>query len=183
MGRLTTLASTLLLAAVAAPAATLQQMSLEDLAQQSTAIVWGRAGSQRVVRDGPLIYTLTRLEILEQWKGEPASEFEIALPGGRLGDLSQRFGGVPQLESGSEFLVFLWTGPSGRTQITGLSQGLFELLRQEGTPLRVVRKPSAELMLAPGSATPVENPAIDMPLADFIARIQSALAGRRNVRP
>lgn len=156
------------------PAATLEKMSLPELIRESTAIVRGRALDQRTVRQGPLIYTLARFEVLEQWKGPQAPQVEIALPGGTMGNLSQRFGGVPQLESGREFVVFLWTGPSGRTQITGLSQGLFEVLRAPDGQVRVIRQPSADLMLAPGSGTPVRNSALDLPLVDLAAQIQSS---------
>jgi hypothetical protein len=52
--------------------ATLEQMSLDDIIRESTAIVRGRAGDGRSVRSGALIFTVTRFEIAEQWKGHPA---------------------------------------------------------------------------------------------------------------
>ena len=81
-------------------AATLERMSLEDLAGQSTSIIRGQAGETRVTRQGALLYTISRVEVLRQWKGDPVDSIEVALPGGQLGELRQRFGGVPQLRAG-----------------------------------------------------------------------------------
>ena len=156
--------------------ATLEQLSLGEMIEQSTAVVRARTGQSRGVREGRLIYTLTRLEVIEQWKGEPLNEVEVALPGGSVGGLSQRFGGVPRLEPGREFVFFLWQGPSGRIQITGLSQGLFAVTQAESAELRVTRQPSGDLMLAPETGVVVQGRAIEMPLRDLVARIQSESA-------
>ena len=156
--------------------ATLEQLSLGEMIEQSTAVVYARTGESRGVRDGRLIYTLTRLKVIDQWKGEPLNEVEVALPGGSIGGLTQRFGGVPQLEPGREFVFFLWKGPSGRIHITGLTQGLFDVTQAAAGELRVTRKPSGDLMLAPKTGVRVQDRAIEMPLRDLVARIQSELA-------
>ena len=158
--------------------ATLEQISLGEMVEQSTAVVYARTEESRSVREGPLIYTLTRLRVIDQWKGEPLNEVEVALPGGSVGGLTQRFGGVPRLELGREFVFFLWKGPSGRIQITGLSQGLFGVT-QAAAGLRVTRKPSGDLMLAPKTGVRVQDRAIEMPLRELVARIQSELANRK----
>jgi hypothetical protein len=158
-------------------AATLEQLSLDEMVQQSSAIVWAKAGQNRSIRDGALIYTLVEVEVLDQWKGERVSRREIALPGGRIGGFSQHFDGVPVLAPGQEFVAFLWTGPSGRTQFLGLSQGFFDVIRDSAGGVRVHRKPTADLMFAPGSATPVPYGALDMPLEALVAKIRSVAAG------
>jgi hypothetical protein len=169
--------------AVLLSAATLEQMSLDDLVQKSTSIVQGRAGSSRSIREGALFYTLHKFAVLNRWKGEPAPEVEIALPGGSIGGLQQDFGGVPQLEPGREYVVFLWKGPSGRTQITGFSQGVFEVVRGSGGSVIVRRKPNADLTLSPGTGKAVETSAIEMPLADLAARIRQMLGSGRTPTP
>ena len=156
--------------------ATLEQLSLGKMIEQSTAVVYARTGESRGVQEGRLIYTLTRLKVIDQWKGEPWHDVGVALPGGSVGGLSQRFGGVPQLEPGREFVFFLWQGPSGRIQITGLSQGLFAVTQAESAELRVTRQPSGDLMLAPETGVVVQDRAIEMPLRDLVARIQSESA-------
>lgn len=165
------------LACLSARGATLEQMSIEDLTRESTSIVRGSVGESRSAQIGPLIYTFTTLRIAENLKGEAVREVEIALPGGRIGDLSQRFGGVPQLEAGKEYLVFLWRGPSGLTQVTGLSQGLVEIKDAAGSDRFAVREPSPELLIAPGSGEAVKNGGgLRMPLAELTARIRSLLS-------
>ena len=173
---LRTIASLAWLGLLPLTAATLEQISLGEMIEQSTAIVRARTAESRGVREGRLIYTLTRLEVIEQWKGEPLNEVEVALPGGSVGGLSQRFGGVPRLEPGSEFVFFLWKGPSGRIQITGLSQGLFAVTRAEEGDLRAARGPSGDLMLAPKTGVAVQDRAIEMPLRDLVATIRSVLS-------
>ena len=157
-------------------AATLEQLSLEEMVRQSSAIVRAKAAGSRSVRDGALIYTLVGLEVLEQWKGDRAVGLEVALPGGQVGGFRQHFGGVPVLTPGQEFVAFLWTGPSGRTQLLGLSQGFFEVTRDARGQAQVRRKPTADLMLNAESALPVPYPAIEMSLEALAAKIRSVSA-------
>lgn len=157
-------------------AATLEQLSLDEMVQQSSAIVLAKAGQSRCIRAGALIYTLVEVDVLEQWKGERVSRREIALPGGQVDGFSQRFDGVPTLVPDQEFVAFLWTGPSGRTQFLGLSQGFFDVIRDAQGRILIRRKPTADLMFAPGSVTPVPPAAIEMPLEQLVAKIQSASA-------
>lgn len=178
--------SILVLCAVAwlsARAATLEQMSVEDLTHESTSIVRGSVGESRADQIGPLIYTFTTFRIAENLKGEATREVEIALPGGRIGDLSQRFGGVPRLEPGKEYLVFLWRGPSGLTQVTGLTQGLIEIRDATGSDRFAVREPSPDLVIAPGSGEAVKDGGLRMPVGELIARIRGLLGAGEQQAP
>ncbi len=166
-----------------ASAATLEQMSLDDLVEKSTAVVRGRAGGRRATQAGALIYTLTVFDVAEQWKGEPLGRTEVALPGGQVGGLSQRFGGVPELESGNEYVLFLWRGPSGRTQITGLSQGLFEVERRQNGEILVRRKPITDLVLQPGSSTSAPHSGSTMPLDQLAMQVRAILQRREMPAP
>ena len=65
-------------------ATTLQQMSLGEMTQQSTAIVRARVLSARPILRGNDVYTVYRLETLESLKGpsrRPGVQ-ELAIPGG-----------------------------------------------------------------------------------------------------
>jgi hypothetical protein len=176
MVRLGCLLSIFLLGCSSLWAATLEQLSLEEMVLQSSAIVRAKAAGSRSVRDGALIYTLVELEVLEQWKGDRAARLEIALPGGQVGGFSQHFGGVPVLTPGQEFVAFLWTGRSGRTQLLGLSQGFFEVSHNARGHMQVHRKPTADLMFNAESSLPVPYPAIEMPLEALAAKIRSVSA-------
>jgi len=156
--------------------ATLEEMSLDDLTLKSTSIVRGTAGESRAARVGPLIYTFTTFRVAENLKGEPVHEVEIALPGGRIGELSQHFGGVPRLEAGAEYLVFLWRGASGVTQITGLSQGLIEVETGRTGEQLAVRAPNADLVVSPGTGKAVKSTELRIPLADLTANIRGIVA-------
>ena len=169
-----------------AAGATLERLSLERLTLSSTAIVSGRSTGSRVVRQGPLLYTVYSFEVEQTIKGEPGRRVSVSLPGGELDGMGQQFGGVPELETGREYLLFLWRGPSGRVQITGLSQGLFEIVRPDGGPARVIRRPDADVVIAPApgpsAAAGAETPA-ELPLADVLAGVRAALAAGRTAGP
>ncbi len=170
------------LTCLSASGATLEQMSLDDLAHKSTSVVRGRAGAARTERIGPLIYTFTAFQVDETLKGDPVRQVEIALPGGTIGDVSQRFGGVPKLEAGKAYLVFLWKGPSGRTQITGLTQGLFDIEQQPDGPV-ASRKPSSDVLIAPGVGGPVKNELLRLPLPEMAQRIRTSLSAKGEPQP
>jgi hypothetical protein len=174
--RLSVLISSVLTCALA-PAATLEQLSLEDLARQSTAVVQGRVVGEKTVQAGPLLYTVKTLSVARRWKGGAAETLEVALPGGRLGNKQQRFGGAPWLGEGVDYILFLWTGPSGRTQITGYSQGVCELLESSGGTARVVRRPSSDVVLTPSGSNAAGDGGLDLPLDEFSLRVAAALAG------
>ena len=167
----------LVLVVLSAPGATLELMTLEEMVRQSTAIVRGRAGESRTVRSGALLYTVTRLEVLGQWKGTTVPYVEVSTPGGRLGRVSQRFGGVPRLQRGSSYVAMLWQGPSGRVHIIGLSQGLFKVRAGKDGQLVIGRNPSSDLMLSPVNGQPVQAAPLSMPLENFRDRVR-ALVGK-----
>ena len=70
-------------------------------------------------------------------------------------------------------------GPAGGTQITGLSQGLFEVERGPHGQVRVTRQPNPNLVLQPGSSMSAENLGIAMPLDQLVAQIRGMLGSRR----
>jgi hypothetical protein len=183
MVRFGCLLSIVLFACASLWAATLEQLSLEEMVLQSSAIVRARAVGSHSIRDGSLIYTIVELEVLDQWKGERVARREVALPGGQVGAFNQHFGGVPVLAPDQEFVAFLWTGPSGRTQLLGLSQGFFEVARDARGQMLVHRKPNADLMLDPRSSMPVPYPAIEMSLQALVTKIHAVSAAGGTTTP
>lgn len=166
-----------LTAALLAPAATLEQLTLEQLARESTAVVRGRVTGEHTIQAGPLLYTVKTIEVAHWWKGEPQPTVEVALPGGRLGNQQQRFGGAPLLQPDTDYVLFLWTGPSGRTQITGFSQGVCELREGPDGSLRVMRRPSSDVVLTPDGSAASGDGAVDLTLDEFSRRVAAAVAG------
>lgn len=163
-----------------ASGATLERLSLDEMALRSTAIVRARAISNSTSYVGSTIYTKTRFEVLERYKGPEGSQVEVMEPGGTVGQMRQTYSGVPRFTPGQEMVLFLWTGPSGRTQVIGLSQGVFEVSKASSSAeTEVTRQPSGETMLAPGSGGSVEEQTFQMPLRRLVGRIQTVLEKER----
>jgi len=175
--RLATWTSVLLGAALAAPlaGATLEKLSLEEMVRKSTSIVRVRAEGSRTVQRGLLIYTLTRVTVIERWKGPERSSMEVAVPGGALGGLRQEFSGAPTLKPGAEYVLFLWTGKSGITHVIGLSQGVFELIRDANGKLVVHRPAASATMLDPGTGRPVQDQSLTLALSELRRRVDQAM--------
>jgi hypothetical protein len=160
-------------AGIPARATILQHLTLDEMGRKSTSIVRARVtGSSEVVRGGE-VFTIYKFETLETFKSGPAAR-EVAVPGGVAGGMRQVVAGAPTLRAGSEYVLFLWTGRSGLTQLMGMSQGLFRVERTTGD-LRASRDAAGEQMLdAAGHA--VRGEALSMPLTELEARVSKALA-------
>jgi hypothetical protein len=156
--------------------ATLQRLSLDDMAAQSTAIVRGTVTGFKAAVSGPLIYTHYAVQVTERYKGGAQDGQDVAVPGGSANNLRQTFPGAPQLQTGQEYVLFLWTGPSGVTQIIGLTQGVFTL-SNTASGTTVTRPAAPEMMLDAKTGEQVKDQSVSMKLSDLRARIASALHG------
>jgi hypothetical protein len=163
-------------AACTVNAATLQQLSMDEMGRSATSIV--RA---RVVASEPIayvsghrsdIYTRYKLAVTETWKGAAATE--LMLPGGDLNGQKQSFPGVPELHVGGEYVLFLWKSPStGITHALGLTQGIFDVTSQTDGESLVSRRQIGELMLDTTGHL-VSDQAVNMRLADMKSRVRQA---------
>ena len=156
-------------------AATLEQLSFDEMTAQATDIVYGLVLGSYVAVKGDSIYTHYSVQVQERWKGNVKLVMDVVLPGGVAGGLRQSFAGVPQLDTGRKYAMFLWTGGSGRTQLIGLTQGLFNV--EEGTAGELIasRGRSSELMLD-RSGKAVQDQAVKMPLRDMSSRVKLTAA-------
>jgi hypothetical protein len=157
-------------ACCSAAAATLQQLSLEQMTQGATAIVRARVASSSASLTGSTIYTHYKLQISETWKGTPGAE--VMLPGGVTGGYRQSFPGVPALQTGAEYVLFLWkSSTTGITHVIGLSQGIFNVSQQADGSFRVDRPTIGETMLDAGGHT-VRDQAVRMQMSDMKTRVR-----------
>lgn len=152
------------------PAATLLRLSMYEMVQKSTSVVRGRVlAASASVRGTPgrgTIYTHYTVQVLERWKGPAVSKIDVAVPGGVVQNRRQSYPGAPALEINTDYILFLWTGPSGLSQIIGLSQGLINVKADaSGNPV-LSRCASHEQMLDTSGAT-VTDTAFSMTLAEF----------------
>lgn len=156
-------------------ATTLQQLSLDEMINQSTAIVRGRVGNSTGVFHGSNIYTHYSVQVIETLKSTsqtPTSgTIEVAVPGGSVDGLQQSVAGAPVLESGSEYVLFLWTSSKGTTLVIGLTQGLFQLTQDSSGTAVLDREATSEVMLD-GQGRVVQDSATHMTLDALRNRIR-----------
>lgn len=166
--------------AFVAQAATLERLSFDDMVAKSTTIVRGRIGTSFVRQHGSVLYTHYSVQVLEQWKGLPAAQLDVVLPGGTLtlpgnrGQLQQVAPGAPSYSAGQELVLFLWTSPSGLTHVIGLSQGSF-LLQKDANGQANVERAAITEGLYTANGRPVHEPSVRMSLTEFDRRVRSSL--------
>lgn len=169
--RTTSLTAALVILASALGATSLEQLSLDDMIRQSSAIIRAKVVSSYPAQRGANVFTVYKLAVSETWKGSSAAQMEVAVPGGSLGGSRQIVAGAPVLASGQEYVVFVWTSPSGLQQVIGLSQGLFHVEADSaGTPV-VSRAATAELMVDRNGKL-VADQAVVMKVTDLRSRVR-----------
>jgi hypothetical protein len=159
----------------------MQQLSMNDLAVQSTAIIRGQVVSSYMAQSAQTIYTHYRISVEETWKGPASSTIDVALPGGTANGVRQTFPGVPQLSGGVDYVLYLWTSPqSGLTFPTGFSQGIFTVTGG-ASALMTSRAPTSELMLDT-KGHPVQDPGVSIPLPTMKSQVAAALTKQAGVK-
>src|SRR3954452_10910559 len=88
---------------VPAFAATLEKLTVEQMAQQSTMIVRGRVTGCTGETRGAVIYTRCGVAVSETWKGTPKSNVDFVVPGGRDRNLTQTFTGAPKFNANEQY--------------------------------------------------------------------------------
>lgn len=157
-------------------AATLERLSLEEMAGKSTAIVRGKVQSSWAAFSGPVIYTHFRIQVTERFKGSAQSSVEVVVPGGVANNLRQTFSGTPEFEVGEEYVFFLWTGKDYLTQVIGLTQGLFSMAKDHATDPTVTRPASREMMIDRATGATVKDQTLVMRLSELRTRIAGSPA-------
>lgn len=141
----------LLLWAAPAAASVLIHLSMAEMTEQSSAILYGRCVEVKAARTtGGDIVTENVFEVQEYHKGNLGSRVTITEPGGELNGVIVDFPGVPRFRVNEEAVLFVWTGRSGRHQVIGLAQGRFRVSRDAQTGDLLLRQSaSGEPMLEP----------------------------------
>jgi len=114
------------------PAAVVPRLSLEQLAQESPKIVYGRVLDSHTSSSGQFIWTHYRVEVLESWKGNPAPEIVVSEPGGTWNGVTMEISGAVQFRPGEELVLFLYKTPIGYWRTTGFWQGKFNVKEASG---------------------------------------------------
>lgn len=154
---------------------------MDDMIQKSTAIVRAKVLGSHAEARGRDIYTYYQLQVIDRLKPENlksagSQQLDLAVPGGTAAGLRQRVGGAPELNAGGEYVIFLWTGRPGLTQIIGLSQGLFSVVHNAAGDAVLVR-PAATEQMVDKSGRVISDHAVTMSLSELRSRIQPLAGG------
>ena len=155
-------------------ATTLQKLTTDDMIKQSTAIVRATVIGSYTAQRGSDIYTYYQFQVTETLKAGPAKLAEVAVPGGTINGLRQFAAGAPGLTKGQDYVIFLWTGRSGMTQVIGLSQGLFTAMQNDANETVLIRGPIDSLMLDRAGHV-IADQGVSMKLSDLRTEIQKVL--------
>lgn len=161
----------LLAGTVSLMAATLERLSLDDMIAQSTAIQRAKVTGSSATYHGPAIYTHYKLQVTESWKGDAITD--VMVPGGTANGVTQSVAGAPALRTGKEYVLFLWKGPSGNTQVLGLTQGLFTLPGDNSTDPTATRTPSTELMIDRVTGQSVKEEKLSLKLSELKSKVKA----------
>jgi hypothetical protein len=154
-------------------AATLQQLSFNDLVQKSTAIVRAKVTDSYADFRGKEIFTHWKLQIVEQLKGR--GTVEVMSPGGSARGYHESVLGTPQLIAGKEYLLFLWTSKSGATYLTGWGQGVFELSKNNAGNLVATRAALGENIVETGTGRTLKDQGLKKPYTELKGDISTAV--------
>lgn len=142
-------------AATAASATTMLQMSFEDLVADSSLVVVGEAIDSRVVEsasEGRM--TITSFKVMDAVVGSPGSVVEVATPGGIFKSgkflLRESTADTPLFPIGSEQMLFLNAGPANAFALVGVNQGAAAVF--EGKEGRSVMLPGTDGAVSVGAA-------------------------------
>lgn len=158
--------------------ATLERLSLSDMAVKSTIVVRGKVLSSSSEFSGNLIFTHYQIQVTESLKGRASGVIDVAVPGGVANGIRQAVSGAPEFRPGDDYVFFLWTSRAGITQVVGLTQGLFRIGGSGADP-SLTRNPSNELMLDARTHQPVKDAAIQMRLSQLRSAVTTALGASK----
>lgn len=149
----------LAVAALPALATEIIQVSPQEIAKVSTLVVDGKVSGVRSYwnDDHSKIFTETTVAVGATHKGAGASTVRVVQIGGVVGNVRQTAYGALAWKRGEEVLLFLesaGTGAPGAYQVTGFSQGRYDIERDSKTGRAYVRQAMpADVAAATSSAT------------------------------
>jgi len=164
-----------LLLAACLSATTLQQLSMDDMIQKSTAIVRAKVTGSYSASRGNAVWTFYRVQVLEELKPLDGTLAEVAVPGGAVRGVRQAVAGAPTLNVGQEYVLFVWIGRNGLPQLIGLSQGLFSVGKDASGNIMVTRPGAVERMVDQ-NGQPVADQPVGITLLDLRSRVRGSRA-------
>ncbi len=130
--------------AATAGATTIARMNLRQLAAASRAVVRARCLGNNSRWEGGEIWTFSRFDTLEAFKGSPPGEFTVQLIGGQAGGIESIVAGVPRFFPGEEVILFLAPAAGGGDSVTAWEEGTFRVTRDAAGHALVTQDMAAE---------------------------------------
>lgn len=117
----------------AARATTLLRMSVAEMTHASDVVVRARCIASATGWDAGEIWTFTKFQTEDAWKGAPSGLITVRLLGGRTESLTSNVDGVPRFQAGEDVVLFLAPTARGDFTIVSWIQGTFRILRDRKT--------------------------------------------------
>ena len=132
----------------------IRYQSVEQLGARSTVVVSGTVtGSRSYWNDTHTkIFTETQISVDDAYKGTRPASVSILQLGGVVDGVRVTVSGALHWRDGEEVLLFLEPYANGSYQVSGFSQGKFQVERDPDTGERFIRRPElkgAEILGAP----------------------------------
>ncbi|MGH9712509.1 MAG: hypothetical protein ACRD5M_04325 [Candidatus Acidiferrales bacterium] len=128
---------------VAARATTLMQMSVAEMTRAADVVVRARCLANATGWDAGEIWTFTKFETEDVWKGAPPRVITVRLLGGRTENLTSTVDGVPRFQPGEDVVLFLEPIARGDFSIVSWMQGTFRVRRDRNTGVESVTQDTA----------------------------------------
>ena len=174
-----TLLAALLLFGLPASATTMLRLDVPELSQNSDAVVHGtvRRVESRWSGDRRRILTDVEIQVTESLKGQPGSTVLVIQPGGKMGDIGQMVHGTASFVPGEEVVVFLERKGASAFQLSGMSQGKYQVRRAADNPtaLAVPEDTQHVLLLDPDTRQASTTARKTLTLQELKAAIRTAL--------
>ena len=115
--------------------AQVQDMTAEELALESTSILYGTCTNMESAwtENNEMIFTTVTVVPEYYLKGNMGSEVTITVPGGQVGDIIYEVSEMPTFQKGEEVFAFIWKHPSGKNLVTGGYQGKMKIEKNAKT--------------------------------------------------
>jgi len=149
--------------------------SPQQLGQQSTLVVQGKVSGVRSYWNDTRtkVFTETFITVEQTYKGAGATTVSVVQLGGIVDNVKVTVAGALQWRPNEEVLLFLEPFPGGAYQVSGFSQGKYDVLRDQ-SGRAFVKGPALQDTQVLGSPTQDQlqrsSQPKDMPLDQFINR-------------
>jgi hypothetical protein len=177
----------MVLLAAPAGATSLARMNLRRLTAAATAIVRARCVESSSEWQAGEIWTVTRFETLETFKGTLPAQFDVRLLGGKVGGIESIVSDVPRFRSGEEVVLFLEPTAAGSYSVTAWTEGTFRVKRDRSGHRFVTEESAGEEVYNSATRQFHARGIRKMPLREFRRQLHDlvsrAVSGRRSARP